>query len=49
MMRAMYARFAKEHGLEPFIPPPFSMLKYQKEIDRLERAYNRTSTRCGTW
>jgi hypothetical protein len=21
-------------------PPPFSMLKYQKEIDRLERAYN---------
>jgi DNA repair exonuclease SbcCD ATPase subunit len=22
------------------MPPPFSMLKYQKEIDRLERAYN---------
>ena len=40
MMQAMYARFAKEHGLEPFTPPPFSMLKYQKEIDRLERAYN---------
>jgi hypothetical protein len=40
MMEAMYARFAKEHGLEPFAPPPFSMLKYQKEIDRLERAYN---------
>ncbi|HEV3239565.1 MAG TPA: dynamin family protein [Casimicrobiaceae bacterium] len=40
MMQAMYARFAKEHGLEPFSPPPFSMLKYQKEIDRLERAYN---------
>ena len=40
MMEAMYARFAKEHGLEPFTPPPFSMLKYQKEIDRLERAYN---------
>jgi len=40
MMEAMYARFAKEHGLELFTPPPFSMLKYQKEIDRLERAYN---------
>ena len=40
MMEAMYLRFAKEHGLEPFAPPPFSMLKYQKEIDRLERAYN---------
>jgi len=40
MMAAMYARFASEHGLEPFTPPAFSMLKYQKEIDRLERAYN---------
>ncbi|MFO1315348.1 MAG: dynamin family protein [Burkholderiales bacterium] len=40
MMRAMYLRFAKEHGLEPFDPPPFSVLKYQKETERLERAYN---------
>jgi hypothetical protein len=40
MMRAMYARFAKEHGLEPFNPPQLSVLKYQKEIERLERAYN---------
>jgi hypothetical protein len=40
MMQAMYTRFAKEQGLERFAPPPFSMLKYQKEIDRLERAYN---------
>jgi replication fork clamp-binding protein CrfC len=40
MMQAMYARFAKEQGLERFSPPPFSMLKYQKEVDRLERAYN---------
>jgi len=40
MMRAMYERFAKEHQLEPFVPPPFSVLKYHKEIDRLERAYN---------
>ena len=40
MMEAMYTRFASEHGLEAFAPPPFSMLKYQKEVDRLERAYN---------
>ncbi len=40
MMQAMYTRFAKEQGLERYTPPPFSMLKYQKEIDRLERAYN---------
>ena len=40
MMAAMYGRFAREHGLEPFMPPAFSMLKYQKEVDRLERAYN---------
>ena len=40
MMEAMYTRFAKEHNLEAFSPPPFSMLKYQKEIDRLERAFN---------
>jgi len=40
MMRAMYARFAHEHQLQPFVPPPFSVLKYVKEIERLERAYN---------
>ena len=40
MMAAMYMRFAREHNLAPFIPPPFSVLKYQKEIERLERAYN---------
>ncbi|HSS70357.1 MAG TPA: dynamin family protein [Casimicrobiaceae bacterium] len=40
MMEAMYTRFAREHGLEPFAPPPFSMLKYLKEIDRLERAFS---------
>jgi hypothetical protein len=40
MMRAMYVRFAHDNGLEPFVPPPFSVLKYQKEVERLERAYN---------
>jgi hypothetical protein len=36
----MYVRFAEERGLDRFVPPPFSMLKYRKEIDRLENAYN---------
>jgi hypothetical protein len=40
MMQAMYARFATESHTAPYNPPPFSMLKYHKEIDRLERAYN---------
>jgi hypothetical protein len=40
MMRAMYARFAREHNVDLYEPPPFSVLKYRKEIDRLERAYN---------
>jgi predicted GTPase len=40
MMQAMYARFSEEQGSERFAPPQFSMLRYQKEIDRLERAYN---------
>ncbi len=40
LMRAMYTRFAHEHGLEPFVPPQFSVLKYLKEIERMERAYN---------
>ncbi len=39
MMSAMYARFAEDRGLEAFLPPPFSMLKYEKEIERLDRAY----------
>jgi hypothetical protein len=40
LMRSMYARFAEERSLGRFDPPGFSMLKYQKEIERLERAYN---------
>jgi hypothetical protein len=40
MMRAMYARFAKEHNVELYDPPGFSVLKYRKEVERLERAYN---------
>jgi G:T/U-mismatch repair DNA glycosylase len=40
MMQAMYARFAADQGIERFTPPPFSMLKYEKEVDRLQTAYN---------
>ena len=40
MMQAMYTRFAADSRITPYNPPPFSMLKYNKEIDRLERAYN---------
>ena len=40
LMRAMYTRFAHEHGLDIYVPPQFSVLKYLKEIERMERAYN---------
>jgi hypothetical protein len=40
LLSAMYDKFSQEHGLEPFRPQPYSILRYQKEIDRLERAYN---------
>jgi dynamin family protein len=40
LMRAMYLRFAHEHQLEAYVPPQFSVLKYLKEIERMERAYN---------
>jgi hypothetical protein len=40
MMTAMYDKFNREHGLEPYKPQTYSILRYQKEIDRLERAYN---------
>jgi uncharacterized protein YqgV (UPF0045/DUF77 family) len=40
LMCAMYQRFSTEYGLAPFTPPAFSVLKYEKEIDRLERAYS---------
>ena len=40
MMQAMYTRFSTEQGIDRFEPPPFTMLKYGKEIDRIEHAYN---------
>ena len=40
LMRAMYTRFAHENGIDIYVPPQFSVLKYLKESERMERAYN---------
>jgi len=40
MLDAMYKRFSVEHGLKLSSPSSFSTLRYQKEIDRLEQAFN---------
>ncbi len=40
MMESMYKKFSEEHGLSQSTPPPFSTLKYLKEIGKLEKGYN---------
>ncbi len=40
MMEAMYARFSTEHGMKLAAPAPFSLLRYEKEINRLEAGFN---------
>ena len=40
MMSAIYKKFAIEHGLKLGTPTNFSLLRYEKEIDRLERWCN---------
>ncbi|HKO88604.1 MAG TPA: GTPase, partial [Burkholderiales bacterium] len=40
MMEAMYRKFSEEHGLQLNTPMSFSMLRYQKEFDRLERNFH---------
>ena len=45
MMNAMYKRFADDHGLKLGAPITYSMLRYEKEMDRIEEAY---SKRFGT-
>jgi hypothetical protein len=40
MMDSMYKKFSEEHGLSQSTPPPFSTLKYLKEIAKLEKGYN---------
>ena len=41
MLDVMYKRFSVEHGLKLSQPESFSTLRYEKEIDRLEAAFNR--------
>lgn len=41
MLDAMYKRFSVEHGLKLTPPEGFSTLRYEKELDRLEAAFNR--------
>ena len=41
MLDAMYKRFSVEHGLKLTAPEGFSTLRYEKELDRLESAFNR--------
>lgn len=40
MMDAMYERFSTEHGMKLAAPAPFSLLRYEKEINRLEEGFN---------
>lgn len=40
MMDAMYQKLNREHGINLVTIPPFSILRYRKEIQRLESAYN---------
>jgi hypothetical protein len=40
MMEAMYRKLNQEHGINLIAIPPFSMLRYHKEMQRLEEAYD---------
>ena len=40
MMDAMYERFSTEHGMKLAAPTAFSMMRYEKEISRLEEGFN---------
>ncbi|KAF7598450.1 MAG: GTPase [Candidatus Dactylopiibacterium carminicum] len=40
MLEAMYKRFTIEHGLQLTPPSGFSTLRYERDIVRLERAFN---------
>lgn len=41
MMQAMYKKFGGEFGLRLAAPVQFSMLRYLKEIDRVEESFNK--------
>ncbi len=40
MMDAMYRKLNTEHGMARYSVPPFSMLRYSKELKRLKGAYD---------
>jgi replication fork clamp-binding protein CrfC len=40
MMEAMYRKLSTEHGMARYAVPPFSMLRYSKELSRLKEAYD---------
>lgn len=40
MMEAMYRKLNTEHGMARYNVPPFSMLRYSKELKRLKTAYD---------
>jgi hypothetical protein len=40
MMEAVYKKFSVEHGLKLGSPTPYSLLRHEKEIDRLEQWCN---------
>jgi hypothetical protein len=39
MMEAMYRKFSDEHGLRLATPASFSLFKYYKELERMERTF----------
>jgi hypothetical protein len=39
MMEAMYRKFAAEHGLRLVAPQGFSLLRFQKQFERVERTF----------
>ncbi len=41
MMSVMYRKFSTEHGLALSTPMPFSLEKYMKEIDMIEKLYHK--------
>jgi len=41
MLDSMYKRFSVEHGLKLSAPESFSTLRYEKELERLEAAFDR--------
>jgi hypothetical protein len=40
MMSAMYRKFSDEHGLASVNPPSHNLIRFHKEIERLERIFN---------